>query len=118
MRRKFYYDQTKPYQRMPELLAAVFSAMPGSTGAAGSRIEDAIDTAYKAHPKLNGRMARTRVFTALLHQGLIQDFGYDQYDCPIPGLRRYVEEFCAHNGCAIESAAAPPIPQPSGGLGG
>lgn len=118
LRRKFYYDQTKPYQRMPELLAAVFSAMPGSIGAAGSRIEDAIDTAYEAHPKLHGRMARTRVFTALLHQGLIQDFGLDQYDCPIPSLRRYVEEFCAHNGCAIESAAAPPIAEPSGGLGG
>ena len=75
-RRQFYYDQTKPFQRMPELLAAVFGAMPGNTAAAGGKIEDAIDAAYGAHPKLERRMVWNQAFTTLLHQGLIQDFGH------------------------------------------
>lgn len=39
-----------------------------------------------------------RAFAFLIYQGLIQDFGNDRYDCPIPSLRRYVEEFCKDGG--------------------
>ena len=124
-RHTYYRRQAKPFQRMPELLAAVFTAMPVNTTAA--KIEDAIDAAYETHPKLNGRMEKGRVFTKLLHQGLIQEFGDNQYDCPIPSMRTYVEEFCAESGCPIfpavaeavapAAAAAPPVPEPSGGMG-
>ena len=114
-RRKFYYDQTKPFQRIPELLAAVFNTMPGSTGAAGGKIENAIDAAYEAHPKLDRRMARSQVFTALLHQGLIQDFGYDHYDCPIPSLRNYAEEFCAARGFPVGGAQVEATARPRAG---
>ncbi len=94
-RRQFYYDQTEPFQRMPELLDAVFDAMPENAGAVASTIEDAIDAAYEVHSKLDRRMPRNRVFTKLLHQGLIQDVGYDRYDCPIPGMRKHVMAFSA-----------------------
>ena len=105
-RREFYEDQLVPFQRMPELLAAVFGAMLGNTAAAGGKIEDAIDAAYEAHPKLERRMVWNQAFTTLLHQGLIQDFGHNHYDCPIPSMRAYVEELCAQSGCVIVPAVA------------
>ena len=108
----------KPFQGMPELLAAVFSAMPKETGGTAGKIEDAIDAAYEAHPKLERRMVWSQVFTTLLHQGLIQDFSHNHYDCPIPSMRVYVEEFCAHSGCPIRPAAAPPVRELSGGMEG
>ena len=117
-RREFYRSQIKPFQGMPELLAAVFGAMPKETGGTAGKIEDAIDAAYEAHPKLERRMVWSQAFTTLLHQGLIQDFSHNHYDCPIPSMRVYVEEFCAHSGCPIRPAAAPPVRELSGGMEG
>ena len=52
------------------------------------------------------KMDESEVFTALLNKGLIQDFGDNEYDCPIPSMRTYVEEFCAQSGCPIVPAVA------------
>ena len=126
-RREFYEDQLAPFQRMPELLSAVFAAMPQGAGTEGVFLRRAISRAYKETPDLADEMDRSEVFTKLLHKGLIQDFGDDRYDCPIPSMRTYVEEFCAQRGCPIvpavaeavapAAAAAPPVPEPSGGMG-
>ena len=61
-------------------------------------------------------MSRDRAFTTLLHKGLIQNFGQDRYDCPIPSLRTYVEKICAQNSCAIQTVEAPPVRELSGGM--
>lgn len=115
-RRKFYYDQTKPLKAMPELLSAVFGAMPQGARATRKALRDAINQAYETTPVLADEMPKEKVFTELLHKGLIQDFGDDDYDCPIPSLRAYVEEFCAQGGCAIQTVEAPPVPELSGGM--
>ena len=109
-RREFYEDQTKPFQRMPELLSAVFTAMSQGAGVAGVDLRRAISRAYKETPDLAEEMDRSEVFAKLLHQGLIQDFGNDEYDCPIPSVRTYVEEFCAQRGCPIVPAVAEAAP--------
>ena len=60
----------------------------------------------KATPHLANEIDRSEVFAKLLHQGLVQDCGHDYYDCPIPSMRTYVEEFCAQRGCPIVPAVA------------
>ena len=126
-RRNYYIERNQQFQRMPELLSAVFAAMPQGAGTEGVFLRRAISRAYKETPDLADEMDRSEVFTKLLHKGLIQDFGDDRYDCPIPSMRTYVEEFCAQRGCPIfpavaeavvpAAAAAPPVPEPSGGMG-
>ena len=102
-----------PFQRMPELLSAVFTAMPQGAETAGVALSRAISRAFEETPDLADEMDKSEVFTKLLHKGLIQDFGHNRYDCPIPSMRTYVEEFCAQCGCRIvpavaEAAAAAP----------
>ena len=121
-RRQFYEDQLAPFQRMPALLSAVFAAMPQGAGTRGVFLSGAISQAYEETPALAKQMRESEVFTELLHKGLIQDFGDNRYDCPIPSMRRYVEEFCAESGCpivpAVAEAAPPaaPVLEPSGGM--
>ena len=111
--RRIYYDrQTRPFERMPELLSAVFTAMPQGAGTAGVVLSRAISRAFEETPVLADEMDKSEVFTKLLRKGLIQEFGDDQYDCPIPSMRTYVEEFCAQSGCPIDAAAA----EASGGM--
>ena len=103
--RQIYYDrQIKPFQKLPELLAAVFGAMPENEGTAGVALRKAISRAYGETPDLAGEMDKSGAFAKLLHQGLVQDFGHNRYDCPIPSLRAYVEAFCAQSGCVIQPA--------------
>ena len=115
-REKFYYDQTKPFQQSPELLVEVFSAMAGGDGTTSFALRKAITRAYENHPDLADEMPRRDVFTRLLHQGLIQDFGEDRYDCPIPSMRRYVEDFCAARGCPVAGAQSFAAPAPAAGM--
>ena len=100
-RREFYREQIEPFQRMPELLAAVFGAMPESEGATGAALRAAINQAYEETPDLADEMAKPEVFAKLLHRGLIQEFGENDYNCPIPSMRTYVEEFCAEHGTPV-----------------
>lgn len=116
-RRQYYHDQAKPFQRMPELLAEVFGAMPESDGATSYALRKAISRAYTATPDLANEMDRPGVFSRLLHQGLIQDSGHDRYGCPIPSFRRYVEDFCAERGCPVAAAQSPVAPAPEPGMG-
>ena len=105
-RREFYEDQLAPFQGMPELLSAVFSAMPQGAGTARVFLSRAISRAFEETPDLADEMDKSEAFTKLLHKGLIQDFGHNRYDCPIPSMRTYVEEFCAQSGCPIVPAVA------------
>ena len=105
-RHTYYERQANPFESMPELLSAVFAAMPQGAGAARVDLRRAINQAYEETPVLADEMAKSEVFTKLLHQGLIQKFGHNRYDCPIPSMRRYVEEFCAQSGCPIVPAVA------------
>ena len=89
-RKEYYRDQIDPFKPMPELLAAVFSAMPKDKGASRVTIRDAIARAYQSTPILSDEM----------------------------DMRVYVEEFCAHSGCPIRPAAAPPVRELSGGMEG
>ena len=128
----YYADRTEPFAGMPELLPAVFEAMPEGTGGSQSKIQDAIWQARESHPALlekatalkdDGKKVEEREFLSLafdklLRKGLIHRFGHNRYDCPIPSLRAYVEEFCAGSGYAIRPAAAPPDRELSGGMEG
>jgi len=111
-RQEYYSDQMAPFQAFPELLAEVFGAMAGSLGEAGAHgatryaLRKAISRAYAAAPGLAEEMERPKALAKLLHQGLIQDFGGDRYDCPIPSMRRYVEDFCAQRGHPVAPAQA------------
>ena len=105
-RHNYYIERNQQFQRMPELLSAVFAAMPQGAETEGVFLRRAISRAYKETPDLADEMDRSEVFTKLLHKGLIQDFGDDRYDCPIPSMRAYVEEFCAESGCPIFPAVA------------
>ena len=116
-RHNYYIERNQQFQRMPELLSAVFAAMPQGAGTEGVFLRRAISRAYKETPDLADEMDRPEVFTKLLHKGLIQDFGDDRYDCPIPSMRTYVEEFCAQRGCPIVPAVAEAVP-PRRGFGG
>lgn len=117
-RRKFYYDQTEPFQGMQELLTAVFAEMDTESGARSgaspsrSVIRKAITRAYKDTPDLADEMPKRDVFRKLLHQGLIQDFGYDRYDCPIPGMRKHVLAFSARAGSPTVKISAEAVPEP------
>lgn len=103
--RRFYCRaETEPFQGMPELLAAVFRAMPASTGATQAALRRAINESYRELPELADQMERSNVFSTLLHQGLVQDFGNNRYDCPIPSLRNHVEAFCAADGHPVGAA--------------
>ena len=120
-RKEYCRDQIDPFKPMPELLAAVFSAMPKDKGASRVTIRDAIARAYQSTPILSDEMDMRVAFTTMLHKGLIQEFGDNQYDCPIPSMRTYVEKFCAESGCPIFPAvaeAAPPAAaaEASGGM--
>ena len=107
-REQYYLEQVGPFVGMPQLLLAVYGSIPKETGATRYALDSAINRSYESNPQLAKKMAEEQVFTALIHQGLIQDFGGDRYDCPIPSLRRYVEKFCedrgvSFNGTLIES---------------
>ena len=121
-RQQYYFDQVTPLLETPQLLSAVFTAMPDGTGASRFALKTAIDKAYEAYPSLADEMGRGEVVTKLLHQGLIQDYGQDRYDCPIPSMRDYVETFCAERGAPIGSSGgtvpSTPLPEPSGAMGG
>ena len=121
-RRNYYIERNQQFQRMPELLSAVFAAMPQGAGTEGVFLRRAISRAYKETPDLADEMDRSEVFTKLLHKGLIQDYGQDRYDCPIPSMRDYVETFCAERGAPIGSSGgtvpSTPLPEPSGAMGG
>ena len=115
--RHTYYDrQTKPFQKLPELLAEVFGAISQGKGATGVAMREAINRAYKATPHLANEIDRSEVFAKLLHQGLVQDCGHDHYDSPIPSMRRYVEAFCAERGCPVAAAKSPAVPAPAVGM--
>ena len=97
-RNQYYLEQVGSFVGMPQLLSAVYGSIPKETGATRYAIQKAIDQAYEEHPELADEIPKRDVFTRLLHQGLIQDYGQDRYDCPIPSLRHYVEEFCKDRG--------------------
>ena len=99
-RRQYYDDQLSPFEGMPELLTEVFTAMPRG-GGSKAKVENAIDDAYDAFPRLERRMPCTEVFKNLLHQGLIQKMRPGRYDCPIPSLRSAVEALCAEEGSPV-----------------
>ena len=103
-RQIYYVDRTEPLAGMPELLSAVFTAMPEQTGATQAALRKAIRRAYESAPHLGDVMEKGKAFEELLHQGLIHDLGKDRYDCPIPSLRNYVEEFCAARGFPVGAA--------------
>ena len=116
-RQQYYYDQMGPFQGMPELISAVLQAMPVETGANAYGLQEAIFSAFREYPNLaekaseiqkeaDGLSAEMAVFAELLHKGLIQEFGGDRYDCPIPSLRRYVEVFCTQRGFAASPGPA------------
>ena len=114
-RREYYSDQIRLFKKIPELLAAVFGAMPESEGATGAALRAAINQAYEETPDLVDEMAKPEVFAKLLHGGLIQEFGDNHYDCPIPSMRIYVEEFCAQSGHPVDGAPlVSSLPEPSG----
>lgn len=97
--REIYYErQVEPFETVPELLTAVFSALPGAGGLTAKEIKDAIDGAYEHHAHLEERMPRSKAFAELLHQGLIQKTRGVLYDCPVPGLRAYAESLCRYSG--------------------
>ena len=109
-RQQYYFDQIAPFLETPQLLSAVFAAMPKGIGASRFALKNAIDKAYEAYPSLADEMGRGEVVTRLLHQGLIQDFGQNRYDCPIPSMRAYVDEFCAESGRQVRPDGEHPAP--------
>ena len=114
LRREYYVRQAEPFAGMPEVLSAVFTAMPREqgSGATPAELAKGIRQAYQSNPRLEQWMKEGDVFDGLLHQGLIQDFGEGLYRCPIPSLRNYIEEVCASHGVAV-SRPGPGSEQPA-----
>ena len=113
--REYCEDQMRPFGAMPELLSAVFQSMSEKTGSTRSDLMNTIHDAFEENPRLMIRTSEIQkeakslsveraVFIKLLRKGLIQDFGRDRYNCPIPSLRRYVEDFCAERGFPVSGA--------------
>ena len=103
-RQQYYADQIRPFKNMPELLSAVFAAMPEG-GGSGAALRKAIVRAYDENPDFSDVMPRAEVFRNLLHKGLTHEIPSGDYDCPIPSLRSAVKALCAKEASPVTGNA-------------